>query len=323
MLELKCDRRDWGGASRARHRISHDYSIASRVAVLRYSHRSGSARSRNPSTALTEYGGLQWRFIQVALALGRFLWSYCDPATGSRVSVNKQLGKYIPIRTDGGDFRALCVLPATVPAPAVIVLHEIYGINLDIKETCRWIASQGYIALSPDLFWRDAPGLSLSNWTDSELRTGLRLYAAYSRDRGVTDISKTLQVARTLPESSGLVGMMGFCLGGLMAFLATARVGTDASVVYYGGEIDKYVAESRCIKTPLLMHFGEEDACIPADARRLIIESVEENPSVRVFTYPRGMHGFARHQGTHYDLAAAGLANGRTLNFLERHLWQE
>ena len=239
------------------------------------------------------------------------------------MSVNNQLGKYIPIKTDGGDFQALCVLPATVPAPAVIVLHEIFGINLDIKETCRWVASQGYIALSPDLFWRETPGLSLSSWTESELRMGLHLYATYERDRGMTDISKTLKVARTLPESSGLVGMMGFGLGGLMTFLATARLGTDASVVYYGGEIDKYAAESRRIKTPLLMHFGEEDECIPADARQLIMDSVEENPSVRVFTYPRRMHGFARHQGTHFDPAAAGLANGRTLNFLERHLWQE
>ena len=129
-----------------------------------------------------------------------------------------------------------------------------------------------------------------------------------------------MEVARSLPGASGKVGLLGYCLGGLMTFITTARKGADASVVYYGGGMDQYIGESSGIRSPLLVHQAEEDEYIPRDAQRAIIESLKNSGASRVFSYPRCSHAFARHRGTHYDKDAATLANERTANFFELQL---
>jgi carboxymethylenebutenolidase len=113
---------------------------------------------------------------------------------------------------------------------------------------------------------------------------------------------------------------MGYCLGGLMTFLTTARRGADASVVYYGGNTEKYLDEAGGIKNPLMIHLGEEDEYIPRDAQRAIIDALAGNESAQVFTYPGCSHAFARHRGAHYDKDAAAIANARTAEFFGLHL---
>ncbi len=232
----------------------------------------------------------------------------------------KHMNAYIEIEVPEGHFRAYRALPARTPAPAVVVLQEIFGINEDMKETCHWLAQEGFIALCPDLFWRAQPGLELSSWTESEWQKGLQLYQVYDRDKGVADIAATMAAGRRLPEASGKVGVMGFCLGGLMTFLTVARKGADAGAFYYGGETDKYVAESAGIHTPLLMHLAEEDEFIPVQARQAIVDSVSGLPNVEVHIYPGCHHAFARHNGAHYDRNSALRANARTIAFLKTHL---
>ncbi len=222
-----------------------------------------------------------------------------------------------------GRFRAYRAIPAHTPAPVVVVLQEIFGINEDMKETCHWLAQEGFIALCPDLFWRAEPGLELSSWTESEWQKGLELYQRYDRDRGVADIASVMAAARRLPEASGKVGVMGFCLGGLMTFLTVARTGADAGAFYYGGETDKYVAESAGIHTPLLMHLAEEDEFIPPRARQAIVDSVSALPNVELHTYAGCHHAFARHNGAHYDRDSAQRANARTIAFLKTHLLRD
>jgi carboxymethylenebutenolidase len=230
------------------------------------------------------------------------------------------MDQYLSVGTTDGQFSAYCVMPNKTPAPVVVVLQEIFGVNADIKETCEWIASLGYIALSPDLFWRHEAGLSLSSLSEAEWKVGLEIYAKYDRDLGVRDIARTLEIGKQLPDATGKAGVMGFCLGGLMTFLTTARVGADVSVVYYGGETDKYVAESPAIKTPLIMHLGEEDEFISKSAQSKIKDSLINNPFVRVYSYPGQCHAFARNHGAHYNAAAATIANDRTREFLRKHL---
>lgn len=227
------------------------------------------------------------------------------------------MNDFIEVKAGDRSFKVYCVLPGRTPAPAVVVLHEIFGINDDMKETCHWLASRGFIALCPDLFWRDAPGLSLSSWSESEWKRGLELYQAYDRNVGVTDIGLVVDAGRTMKEATGKVGVMGYCLGGLLTFLTAARKGADAAVCYYGGETDKYVNESGAIRTPMLMHMGENDEFIPPPARQKIVDSVKSNQHVQVFTYPGCMHAFARNTGTHYDATAATSANERTATFFK------
>ena len=230
------------------------------------------------------------------------------------------MSEFIDIATPDGPFRAYVETPQVAKAPAVVVLQEIFGINVDMKETCAWLASEGFIAVCPDLFWRMEPGVSMSSLNEAEWKKGFGFYQRFNRDLGVADIAATIETARKLPKSTGRVGVTGFCLGGLMTFLTAARKSPDAAVAYYGGETDKYIDEARGITRPLMIHLAEADEFIGPPAREQIIAGVKGNPLVTVHTYPGCNHAFARHHGVHYDAAAATTANARTVAFLKKNL---
>ena len=230
------------------------------------------------------------------------------------------MSEYITVDTPDGSFQAYLARPDTLPAPAVVVIQEIFGVNLDLRDTCDALAAQGYLAVSPDLFWRQEPGVDMSDQSPEEWKKAFALYTAFDRDAGVADIAATMAVARSLPGANGKIGVMGFCLGGLMTFLTAARVGADAAVVYYGGGTDQYLVEADDIKTPLMVHLGADDEYIPKPAQEAITKALADKPLAHVFIYPGCNHAFARHRGTHYDADAAALANGRTAEFFERHL---
>jgi len=230
------------------------------------------------------------------------------------------MSQTITIHTENGEFAAYVAKPSRVLAPVVIVLHEIFGVNEDIRLTCRELAAEGFIAIAPDLFWRQERGVDLNSWSEAEWKKGLALYTAYDRDAGVEDIVATIRAARHLDGASGKVAVMGFCLGGLMAYLTAARHTVDAAVAYHGGETENYLDEAHGIRAPLLMHLAEEDEFISKDAQARIKAALASVPQATVYSYPGQNHAFARHTGTHYDAAAAALANGRTASFLAAHL---
>jgi carboxymethylenebutenolidase len=163
-------------------------------------------------------------------------------------------------------------------------------------------------------------GVDLSHWTEAEWKKGLSLYDAYDFDVGVSDIADTMAAARTLGGASGKVGVMGFCLGGLMTFLTAARGNADAAVAYYGGGTENHLSEAGAVMVPMLMHLGEEDEFISKDAQRKIKEAFAGNAHVQIHSYSGRSHAFARHTGIHYDPAAASLANAGTLAFFDVHL---
>jgi len=231
----------------------------------------------------------------------------------------------INILTEGGEFSAYVARPTKTPAPAVVVLHEVFGVNEDIRQTCRELAAEGFLAIAPDLFWRQERGVDLNAWSDAEWKKGLALYTAYDRDTGVRDVLATMRAAERLDGSSGKVGIMGFCLGGLMTYLTAARHHVMAAVAYHGGETENYLDEARGITEPLLMHLAEEDEFISKDAQARIKAALAPPPNATVpnatiYSYPGQNHAFARHTGTHYNASAAALANGRTRAFLAAHL---
>jgi len=227
---------------------------------------------------------------------------------------------HITIEGRDGAFAAYIARPKTSPAPAVVVLQEIFGVNMDMREWCDELAAHGFIAVCPDLFWRQEPGLDLNHWSDAEWKKGLALYGAYDRDKGVRDIVDTAHAAGQLEGASGKVGVMGFCLGGLMTFLTAAREKIDAAVAYHGGDTEKYLDEADKITAPMLMHLAEEDEFISKEAQTKIKAALSNKPNVEIYTYPGCNHAFARHTGTHYNAAAAAKANGRTWQFLHDHL---
>src|ERR1700761_4922132 len=114
------------------------------------------------------------------------------------------------IRIEGrdGSFNAYISRPKTVPAPAVVVLQELFGVNADIRKHCDELADQGFLAVAPDLFWQQEPGVDLSVTSEADWQHGLRLYQAYDRDHGAEDVSDTAVAVGRLPECTSKVGML-------------------------------------------------------------------------------------------------------------------
>src|SRR6267378_157957 len=226
----------------------------------------------------------------------------------------------ITIEGRDGAFGAYIARSKTLPAPAVVVLHEVFGVNTDIRKTCDELAEQGFLAVAPDLFWRQEPGVDLSVTSEPDWQHGLRLYQAYDRDAGARDVKDTANVAAKLPECSGKVAVLGYCLGGLMTFLTAVRYGVDAAVVYHGGDTEKYLGEVDGLDAPLLMHLAEEDEFISKSAQAEIKTVLARKSKATVYSYPGQNHAFSRHNGAHYNAAAAALAHSRTNEFLHQRL---
>jgi len=226
----------------------------------------------------------------------------------------------ITIEGRDGTFNAYIARPKASPAPSVVVLHEVFGVNTDIRKTCDELAEQGFVAVAPDLFWHQEPGVDLSVNSEPDWQHGLRLYQAYDRDAGVRDISDTLDAVAKLPDCTGKIAVQGYCFGALMTFLTAVRRRVDAAVAYHGAETEKYLGEVDNLSAPLLMHLGEEDEFISKPAQAQIKAALASKANATVYSYPGQRHAFARHNGAHYNAAAAALANGRTSEFLNHQL---
>jgi carboxymethylenebutenolidase len=230
------------------------------------------------------------------------------------------MGDRITVEGQDGAFNAYIARPKIIAAAAVVVLQELFGVNADIRKTCDELAEQGFVAVAPDLFWRQEPGVDLSVTSEADWQHGLRLYQAYDRDAGVRDIKDTLKAVAKLPECTGKIAIQGYCLGALMTFLTAVRGQVNAAVAYHGADTEKYLGEVQNLHAPLLMHLGEDDEFISKAAQADIKTALASKTNATVYSYPGQRHAFARHNGTHYNAAAAALANGRTSEFLQRQL---
>jgi carboxymethylenebutenolidase len=226
----------------------------------------------------------------------------------------------ITINGRDGAFVAYIARPEALPAAAVVVLQEVFGVNADIRKHCDELAEQGFIAVAPDLFWRQEPGVDLSVTSEPDWQHGVRLYQAYDRDAGARDVKDTVDTVAKLPECTGKIAVLGYCLGALMTFLTAVRYRVDAAVAYHGGDTEKYLSELDGLHAPLLMHLAEEDEFISKSAQAEIKKALATKPNATVYSYPGQRHAFSRHNGAHYDAAAAALANGRTSEFLKQQL---
>jgi carboxymethylenebutenolidase len=226
----------------------------------------------------------------------------------------------ITIEGQDGSFEAYVAKPSALPAPAVVVLQEVFGVNADIREHCDEIARQGFIAVAPDLYWRQEPGVQLDASSDADWQHAVRLYQEYDRDSGARDVRDAAAVVAGLPDCTGKVGLLGYCFGGLMVFLTAARYGTDAGVAFHGGDTEKYLDEVDGLDAPLLVHLAEEDEFISRDAQAAIKDALARKPNAVVYSYPGQYHAFSRHNGAHYDAGAASLANQRSYDFLRKNL---
>jgi carboxymethylenebutenolidase len=230
------------------------------------------------------------------------------------------MAERMTITTPDGIFTAYVARPATSPAPAVVVLQEIFGVNAVMREACDRLAAAGYLAVCPDLFWRIEPGIDITDQSKAEWDRAFELFNAFDVDKGVKDIKATLKAVRSDAGCSGKVGAVGYCLGGKLAFLTATRTDADASVGYYGVGLEALVGEAEKLTHPLMLHIAGEDSFSSKDAQAVIVNSLRNHPQITLHIYEGRDHAFARPGGKHYDAADAKLADDRTLAFFKEHL---
>lgn len=222
---------------------------------------------------------------------------------------------------DGGVFSAYVAYPLSdLPAPAVVVCQEIFGVNTVMRDICDHLAAAGFIAVCPDLFWRQEAGVQLTDQTESDWKRAFELYNGFDVDKGVEDLKAALAHIRADVDCNGKAGVIGYCLGGKLAYLMAARSDADCSVAYYGVELDKYLGEAPNITQQLLMHIAEKDKFTPLPAQQKILSALNAHKNIEIHVYPDVDHAFARVGGQHYDKEAAHKANFRTADFLATHL---
>jgi carboxymethylenebutenolidase len=218
-----------------------------------------------------------------------------------------------------GSFSAYCARPDGEPRAAIVVIQEIFGVNAGIRRKCDRLAADGYLALAPDLFWRIEPEVELDPDVEPEFKRALELMGRFDQDQGVADIEATIRHAR---NALGVrkVGVVGYCLGGRLAYMVAARTDADASVGYYAVGIPELLREKHAIARPLMLHLAGADHFVPPEAQQAIHDGLDDHPKVTLHDYPGEDHGFATEVGTRRSEDAAQLADSRTAAFLAAHL---
>jgi carboxymethylenebutenolidase len=211
---------------------------------------------------------------------------------------------------DGHKLAAYRADPAGKPRGAIVVIQEIFGVNRHIREVADGFAADGYLAIAPALFDRVQRNVDLG-YTPEDIAKGREIRGKVANDMALQDTQAAIQAA----AGAGKVGIVGYCWGGLITWLAAGKLsGLAAAVPYYGGGIlDNAELEP---KVPLMAHFGDRDQHIPVDGVRKLAEKHKQH---QVFIYSAD-HGFnCDHRGS-YDPAAAKQARERTLEFFRKHV---
>ncbi|MEC4592778.1 MULTISPECIES: dienelactone hydrolase family protein [Nitrospirillum] len=222
--------------------------------------------------------------------------------------------------TDGGSFDAYLAIPAGGKGPGLVLIQEIFGVNASMRALCDHYAALGYTAICPDLFWRQEPGVQLTDQTEAEWQRAFQLYNGFSEASGVEDLIATVDFLRGHEATGGKVGTLGYCLGGKLAFLMATRSDADANVSYYGVGLDGALGEVSAITKPLMLHTAGKDKFSSDETRAKVNAAIEGNHLIVQHVYPEQDHAFARVGGEHYDAKAADLANQRTATFLKETL---
>ena len=228
-------------------------------------------------------------------------------------------GKEITISAaDGGEFMGYLAIPESGCGPGVVVIQEIFGVNDVMRGITDSFAEAGYLALCPDIFWRQEPGIQLTDKTEEEWARAFELFNGFDLDKGVDDLGSTIETLRGLDGCSGKVGTVGFCLGGRLAYLTATRTKADAAVGYYGVMLTEHLNET--INAPLILHVATEDEFVPKDQQAEVHAALEGNDKVTIFDYEGQDHAFARAGGQHFDQASADTARKHTLDHVKAHL---
>lgn len=264
-------------------------------------------------------------------------------------------GEYITIDAkDGGSFRAYLSLPPRGKGPGIVLCHEIFGVNATMRELADIYANEGYVVAVPDLYWREEPGLEFE-YSSGDWQRAFTLGQAYDFDQGLDDVEATLatlrqrdevhsettasvaaqQAAARKPSRDGNEGptgptrmhppggtsVVGFSLGGRLAYLAGCRLdNVSCAVSFYGAGIEDELEESKSIRGRLVIHLPENDKFVGEAAQQRIASHFQQSKNVEVYRYPGAERGFARRGTESYNRPASTIAHQRTMAALKREM---
>jgi carboxymethylenebutenolidase len=223
------------------------------------------------------------------------------------------MGEMVQLRAkDGHELDAYVVQPGVPAKGGLVIVQEIHGVNAHIRAVADRYADDGFVVVAPALFDRIERGVELRG-SGEDMERAMDLLKSFDIEKGVDDVAAAVQCERCFGNVKK-IGVVGYCLGGTLAWLSAARLPIHAAVGYYGGRIAQYLGERP--KVPVMLHFGEQDQHIPQSEIDAIAKAY---PQVSIYTYPAG-HGFNRDGSAGYSASCATRARARTLEFLREHL---
>ncbi len=217
---------------------------------------------------------------------------------------------------DGFELGAYRARPDAAPRGGVVVIQEIFGVNVHIRAVCDRFAEAGYLAVAPAIYDRIEPDVQIG-YTSDDVTRGREIRAECDMANVIADTTAAAESAAEGSPEGGKVGIVGYCWGGQIVYVASCRLGDKLACAsgYYGGGIVPLLGETPAI--PLMMHFGTEDASIPlTDVEQL----GKAHPDVTIHLYEGAGHGFNCDMRAHYHADSARLALERTLAHFAEHL---
>jgi carboxymethylenebutenolidase len=213
---------------------------------------------------------------------------------------------------DGHELDGYVARPAGEPIAGLVVIQEIFGVNRHIRSVADGYARDGFLVVAPALFDRIERGVELA-YDGPESQKGVALLQKIDNEEALVDVNAALKYVRQ--QTGKKSGVIGYCLGGLLAWLSATRLRPDAAVGYYAGRIGNFASESPT--APVQLHFGKLDTHIPAEQ----VEKVHSaHPEVEINWYENAGHGFNCDMRASYNPEASALARSRALAFLKKHL---
>lgn len=193
---------------------------------------------------------------------------------------------------DGAEYRGHLVLPESGRGPGLVVCQEIFGITNYIKARCEELAELGYVALAPDLYWRLEPGVDLEEMEEGALQKAFGYRQRVDVDQAVGDAAAALKHLRSLPETAGRAGVLGFCFGGGIAFRVAAEDDPDVAVSYYGSDVPGAIGMAGEVHCPILFQFGGADEYLTPEKQQAIRDAFEGEPRAEFHVHEGAGHAF-------------------------------
>lgn len=222
----------------------------------------------------------------------------------------------VEIETQDGAYRGLLMRSSRRPAPSLILAHEIFGINVAMRRQAAAFARLGFTVLVPELFWRAGESIELDPDSAADRPRAIELGRSLDMGRAVADIAAAAQFL----SSCGLIGLVGYCIGGRVAYLCALQGVVAASVSYYPVGIEGLLERAMSLRCPVLVHIAEEDRLCSQEAQASIVEALSSTSQAAAIVHPGVGHAFARPGGEAYNEEAAKRADALTCEFLLQHL---